>query len=144
MKTRMLISFAVIAVALAGASVQAQSGRLLAANIPFNFYVKDRAFPAGPYTVEPIQVGGSDALRIQSADGHITAFVPVRCSRARANQVVSTLVFKRFGEQYFLSQVPGLEERAMYALPKSHREDELANGGGAARQQTVSVIESRR
>jgi hypothetical protein len=146
MKTGMfkIISLAVMVTALAGVSAQARAGRLVAANIPFNFQVEDKAFPAGRYTVEPIRMAGSEALRICSSDGRITAIVQVRSNRAAANQAESKLVFNRLGNQYFLSQVLGLEEKAIHALPKSHIEDELAKSGDAPRQQTVSVAESRR
>ena len=76
MKKRVYINVAIATLLVAAfSSVQAQSGRLINANVPFNFVIKERALPAGQYVFALVQVGGSDAVRIQSADGHITAFV---------------------------------------------------------------------
>jgi hypothetical protein len=133
----------VVIVALAGGSARAQSGRLLAANIPFKFYLNDRAFPSGRYTVEPARAGGADALRIQSADGHLAAIVAVRFGQSKTNEVEPTLVFERFGDQYFLSQVTGLEEVATCALPKPRLKEESATRGVAAGRQAVSAISKK-
>jgi hypothetical protein len=141
MKTSILsiISSTIMAVTLVGLSVQAQSARLLVANVPFNFYVKGKALPAGAYRIEATQVGGSVALKIQSADGQITAIVPARLATAKAIHPESRLVFNRFGDQYFLSQVLGFEENATYALLKSRAEEALAKSGSAPGRETVSI-----
>ena len=133
-----LFVLASLVLALAAMSVHAQSVRLMA-NIPFNFTVKDRTLPAGEYTVEPIQIGGSQGLRIQSRDGRITALVPARFNRAGENQAEPKLIFNRFGEQYFMHQALGFEGEAEYTLPKSRAEEALARGEGEQKRQTVSV-----
>lgn len=123
------------------ASAQAQSDSLIAANIPFNFVIKDRAFPAGEYTLTLVQVGGSDAVRIQSADGHITAFVPTHSASAKAN-AEPKLVFDRYDDQYFLAQVFGLEDTMMRQLARPRAEDALAKS--AAERSKVSVAARKR
>ena len=107
-------------------SAQAQSDTLIAANVPFNFTIKDRTLPAGEYVFSLVQVGGSDAVKIQSADGHITAFVPTRSARAKASQAEPTLIFNRYADQYFLSGVYGLEESTTQQLARPRAEDGLA------------------
>ena len=97
-------------------SVQAQSDRLIGANVPFNFMIKDRALPAGEYVFALVKMAGSDALKIQSADGHITVFVPTRSARARQNQIEARLVFNRYEDRYFLAQVHGLDGRRLAAV----------------------------
>ena len=128
-----------LVLALAAISVHAQSARLVVADIPFNFTVKNRTLPAGEYTVEPIQIGGAPALRIQSRDGHITVMVPARFNRAGESQAEPKLIFNRFGEQYFMAQALGFEENVIYTLPKSRAEEALARGKGEPKRQTVSV-----
>ena len=127
-----------LVLALAAMSVHAQSVRLMA-NIPFNFTVKNRTLPAGEYTVEPIQIGGSQALKIQSRDGRITALVPARFNRTGEGQLEPKLIFNRSGEQYFMAQVLGFEGTAIYTLPKSRAEEALARGEGGPKRETVSV-----
>lgn len=118
-------------------SALAQSDRLIKASIPFNFVIKDRALPAGEYVFALVQLGGSDAVKIQSADGHITSFVPTRSARAKASQTEPNLVFNRYGDQYFLSQVYGLDESKMHQLAKPRSEVRLAKA--AAQKKNVSI-----
>ncbi|MFY9609688.1 MAG: hypothetical protein WAU45_13860 [Blastocatellia bacterium] len=121
-------------------SVQAQSDRLIAANVPFNFKIKDRALPAGEYVFALVKLAGSDAIKIQSADGHITAFIPTRSATARQNPIEARLVFNRYEDQYFLAQVFGLEENALQKLSPSRAEKELARAATAGRRTEVSVV----
>lgn len=90
-------------VMLTAASVDAQSNPALVANIPFEFVIGTKAFPAGEYNFAPTQLGGADAVKIQSADGHVTAFVPTWTARVKEAQGEPKLVFNRYGDQYFLS-----------------------------------------
>ncbi|HET8676744.1 MAG TPA: hypothetical protein VFO63_13190 [Blastocatellia bacterium] len=134
-----LFATASLVLALAAISVHAQSARLVVADIPFNFTVKNRTLPAGEYTVEPIQIGGAPALRIQSRDGRITAMVQARFSKDGESKAEPKLIFNRFGEQYFMAQALGFEENVIYTLPKSRAEEALARGKGDPKRQTVSV-----
>ena len=117
-------------------SAQAQSDRLITASLPFNFVIKDRALPAGEYVFALVQLGGSDAIKIQSADGHITGFVPTRSARAKASQAEPKLVFNRYGDQYFLSQVWGLGD-SMQQVAKPRAEDRVAKS--ATERSNVSI-----
>jgi hypothetical protein len=121
-------------------SAQAQSDRLIAANVPFNFMIKDRALPAGEYIFSLVQFGGADAVKIQSADGHITAFV--RSAKTNASQAEANLVFNRYGDQYFLSQVWGLEDAVTQQLAKPRAEERLAKS--ATERSNVSVAARKR
>ena len=123
-------------------SAQAQSDRLITASVPFNFVIKDRALPAGEYVFALVQLGGSDAVKIQSADGHITAFVPTRSAKAKASQAAAKLVFNRYADQYFLSQVCGLEDSTTQQLTKPRAEDRLAKT--EAEKKNVSIAAHKR
>ncbi len=134
----------VIAALLATAftSAQAQSDRLIGANVPFNFMIKNRALPAGEYVFTLVQVGGSDAIKIQSADGHITAFVPTRSTRVKGLQTEPKLVFNRYSDQYFLSQVVGLEDSVTQQLANPRAEDRLAKT--SAEKKNLSIAAHKR
>jgi hypothetical protein len=123
-------------------SAQAQPDRLIAASVPFNFVIKERALSAGEYVFSLVQFGGSDAVKIQSADGHITAFVPTRSAKAKASQAEAKLVFNHYGDQYFLSQVWGLEDAATQQLAKPRAEERLANT--TTERSNVSVAARKR
>lgn len=117
----------------------AQSARMIRANVPFSFVVKDKTLPAGEYSMEPIRVGAAEAIKIQSLDGHITVIVPTRLAQSMTNQENPRLVFNRSGDQYFLAEVLGFEEKAVHRVPRSRIEDELARSEAATKQQVVSV-----
>jgi len=140
-KTTVLSIIGVVAFAiLTGLSVKAQSDRLLGAEIPFNFYVNDRALPAGEYRFEAIQIGGSDALKIQSKDGHSTVFVQVRLSTPTSNKLESIVRFHRFGDEYFLSQVQGFGDEAVHMLSRSKLEKRaFARSTSTPKQSTISI-----
>src|SRR5919205_1345651 len=99
-----LLLVAALATVICVEPARAQSARTLAVTVPFNFYVKDRALPAGHYTVALVQVAGADALKIQSADGHLTAIITSHAARRRGAQAVPQLVFSRYEDRYFLAQ----------------------------------------
>ncbi|MEW6206774.1 MAG: hypothetical protein AB1631_00300 [Acidobacteriota bacterium] len=125
MKKRIILAMAFMSfVAAVSLSAFAQA-RGLTADIPFNFTVKERALPAGHYTIEAVRLAGSDALRIISADGRISATVLVRAESRESGQE-PRLVFNRYGDQYFLAEVFGFERRTAHQLARSKREDHLA------------------
>jgi hypothetical protein len=137
-----LLAIASLLATVLVASARAQSDSLIAANIPFNFVIKDRAFPAGEYTLTLVQVGGSDAVKIQSVDGHITAFAPTRSARAELSNAEPKLVFNRYGDQYFLSQVCGLDDSTTQQLTRPRSEDRLAKS--TTERSNVSVAAHKR
>jgi len=140
-------SFLIIAALAAFVVVEparAQSDRALAVTVPFNFYVKDRALPAGEYTVALVQIGGADALKIQSADGHLTIFTPSRGARIRGAQDKAQLVFNQYEDRYFLAQVTGLEEATAQQVPRSRSEAETVRSLTAANHQKIAVAARKR
>src|SRR5881628_2739689 len=97
----------VMALVTAVGSAQGQSlAYTLRANIPFDFTVADKKLPAGEYSVgRARQDSGDSILLISSVDGRSSTFgssIPVE---TQAPKDEGTLVFHRYGDQYFLSQV---------------------------------------
>ena len=141
---------AVMTIIAASVSAQAQSLTYrLTANIPFDFSVAGKKLPAGKYWINRAQQGtGDTVIQISSTDGHsnitrftipVTAFNPVKDS---------SLVFHRYGDEYFLSEIwpaGGLTGRE---LPKSRAEREAErkaqdNGIAAMRAPEVRTITIR-
>jgi len=94
---------------LAAVSVNAQrlSDDSISVNIPFDFAFGETKLPAGNYTLRRIVLPSSyDRVVIQSADGsgdsHTGMTRPNRTSEAPKQ---SNIVFNRYGDQYFLSQL---------------------------------------
>lgn len=96
-----LISIAVCGALLAtslAAVAQATRGDVVV-DVPFAFQVGGQALPAGHYIVAP----KGDAVQIFDSQTH-SLFVPVH-SASRAADSESKLVFHRYGDSYFLSEV---------------------------------------
>jgi hypothetical protein len=98
----MLVLLLAVALMAAVGTASGQSRQKLIANVPFDFIVGDQVLDAGRYTVNAVGIAG-DALAIQGADGNNA----IRLSYANQSHANKTarLVFHRYGNTYFLSQV---------------------------------------
>lgn len=84
---------------------QAQDQPKVKVTIPFDFVVGSKELKAGEYFVQRFGVLGSQNLQFRSKDGDVeqTAFtVPIETSKSGDHE---RLVFHRYGDKYFLSQV---------------------------------------
>jgi len=85
--------------------------------IPFDFIVGSKSFTAGDYNVRPDLT--STVLAIQSVDGQSAAMALTQSLHAINKPGRTRLVFNRYGDQYFLSQVwmHGSRGRALTPSP---------------------------
>jgi hypothetical protein len=132
MKTRLICSLG--AALLAAAGLYAQSSQTLVANVPFGFHVGSVALPAGEYKVDMLTA--SELLRVSSAANKPVAIIGTFAARAPEYNRQGKLVFLRYGNNYFLSQVwpPGVSGRE---IGKSGREKEMASNAGQPAQETL-------
>jgi len=86
-------------------SVSAQSERSKITNIPFDFIVGEKTLPAGEYTVEPNRSDFDKVWLVQSRDGRTSALFTTMPVRASETQEKAKVVFHKYGDQYFLSQI---------------------------------------
>jgi hypothetical protein len=86
-------------------SVSAQSERSKITNIPFDFIVGEKTLPAGEYTVEPNRSDFDKVWLVQSRDGRTSALFITMPVRASETQEKAKVVFHKYGDQYFLSQI---------------------------------------
>jgi hypothetical protein len=108
----------------AGTSANAQTLQYkLTANIPFDFTVADKKFEAGEYSFgRAQQTAGDTVVQIRSTDGHASLnrlTVPVL---RPTPEDTGTLVFHRYGDEYFLFQIWPAGASTGRALPKSRDE----------------------
>ncbi|HWN10696.1 MAG TPA: hypothetical protein VNO50_15765 [Pyrinomonadaceae bacterium] len=124
---------AIVAVAFATAvAANAQVSRVassetsnnLMAVIPFEFTLDYKTMPAGEYLVQTLGTAGNGLL-IQSIDGKTSAFRPSEAIERERNRGNARLVFHRYGERYFLSQVWCGGDSAGRQLMKSRDELDL-------------------
>lgn len=117
----MLTLLVAVAFVTAVASANGQS-RTMRANVPFEFIVGDRALPAGEYRVSAIG-NGNEVMAIASRED-----AAVRLSIAiETNKVPDRgkLVFHRYGQKYFLSEIWSGGETTGRKLLKSKQERRL-------------------
>ena len=94
----MILTCLSLFVMLTATSVYAQVSNVQVANIPFEFVIGNKAFPAGRYTVTYLD---THLMRIQSNDHGESLFVIT--GRVEAKKTRNEFVFNRYGDQYFLS-----------------------------------------
>jgi hypothetical protein len=96
-----------LVLAAVSANAQRPSDDSVAVNIPFDFAFGQTKLPAGNYTLRRIALPSSyDRLVIQNADGRGDSHTGITSPhRTSETQKQSKLVFNRYGDQYFLSQV---------------------------------------
>ena len=124
-KAGLLAAMIVIA---ASVSANAQSLQYrLTANIPFDFSVGGEKLPAGKYWINRAQQSNGDTVvQIRSTDLHsnlVRFTIPVLASTPAKN---SSLVFRRYGDEYFLAEIWPMGSETGRELPKTRAERELA------------------
>ena len=100
-------------------------GHKIQADIPFDFMVGDKTFPAGTYTfADPNITPG--VLLIRSLDRHESMLVATRDVENLTRPDETKLVFSRYGDLYFLAQVWTVGDVSGLELLKSSTESEVA------------------
>jgi hypothetical protein len=94
--------------------------------IPFNFAIGSKTYPAGTYEIGTIDVRNSRTLLLKARDGNAIAMINSNAAESLTPADKTKLVFNRYGNQYFLSQVWVNGETLGHQLPKSSREKEVA------------------
>lgn len=111
-----------VAVAYATAVVaNAQTARLVISNVPFDFVVGDQTMAAGEYRLTPASAISS-TLIIRSDDTKSSAMRLTNSINPSPEKKNARLVFHRYGNQYFLSEVWTGGEGEGRQLIKSRRE----------------------
>jgi hypothetical protein len=96
------------------------------ANIPFDFTVGEEKLPAGEYSIgRARQDSGDTVLAISSVDRPGNAFPITSAVQTLEPKGTGTLVFHRYGDEYFLFQVWAAGANTGRVIPKSRGEREM-------------------
>lgn len=101
----MLVSIIALAFVTAVASNAQTSGRNIKADIPFDFVVGSKTLAAGEYSVGQLPSHSTDAVLVRSSNGDHNAFRIANEISANAPKQKTSLIFQRYGNTYYLSQV---------------------------------------
>ena len=133
-----------IAVALLFATTtvfaQMENRTLMKVSIPFSFSIEDHTLPAGQYYVRSINPDHSIAL--VNADGGQSLIVTYMPESGNAS-VDSRLVFSKYGNEYFLTQIRTKGDAKARNPWVSKRGVELARRGVSAEDVVILAYAGR-
>ena len=134
--TRTLITIVLLFTAVSLFAQTTSSQRLMTVNIPFAFSAEGHDLPAGEYLV--LTVTPERSIRIACTDGKHTAVVNTLPNYANAPSQNSRLVFHRYGNEYFLTQVWTAGQNVARNPLSSKAAMQIASSGD--KPQTFTVI----
>jgi hypothetical protein len=95
----------IFAAAFSPSRTQAQIIGNLEADIPFQFHVGNTSLPAGKYTIHQLENSDLVMMEISSADGKVSALFDVEATETKSAPEKSELIFHKYGDRYFLSEM---------------------------------------
>lgn len=125
---------AVTLIVISGAAMgQTLGSSRIVAEVPFEFVVANKLVPAGEWSVRSENMN-SLTLSIRDSEGKLGVFSPAIMDETKHAAASYALVFKCYGDKYFLSGIRLEGSKTTYRLPESKAEAEI-------RAQNVFVTE---
>jgi hypothetical protein len=121
---------------------QTENHRLMTVKIPFSFSVQDHSLPSGEYNI--FTVVPERAIRITSTDRRYSAIVNTLPNYTSLPAENSRLIFHRYGDEYFLTQVWTMGQTVGRNPMLSKRAMDLASNGPSRQTWTVLAEANRR
>jgi len=125
MKKQSILLAGLLALLSMAATQVARAQETMVVNIPFAFTAGNVTLPAGEYRVQKLEQN-SAVLLIHCWDAHMATLVVTNAAQAKEPQSQSKLVFNRYDNRYFLSQVWTAGSIRGRQLRKSPKEKEMA------------------
>jgi hypothetical protein len=118
------------------AAAQLNSRTRVVAQVPFEFMVANKIVPAGEYEVQAITMDGR-TLVIRNAEAKVGLFSPSSQWESKQGASHYALVFKHYGDRYFLAGIQLQGSKITCRLPESKVEAELRAQSVAATEETL-------
>lgn len=115
--------------ALSAVNAFAQSKPVLKADIPFDFSAANRTLPAGEYTVKELSILSGGVIAVSNGKAAVGAQTMRLTSNKPSDKAM--LVFRRYGDQYFLAKVIYKGGWTSHELIKTSAEKKAARGGSS-------------
>lgn len=131
----------VLAVLMLATAARAQQ-QTVKADVPFDFVVGNRAYPAGEYTLKSA-LENSGILRLENIQESTGSFVPSTKCENRVPSKSTKLVFRVMAGRYFLYQVWTEGSLTGRELPKGRIETQLAQNHETPEVVIVAAMISR-
>jgi hypothetical protein len=139
MKTRALVMAGVMALTAMATTRVAQAQETVVVNIPFDFAAGKTTLPAGEYSLK-VSDSTHSLILISRKDSSASAFINTNAVATANVQTESKLVFNRYGDRYFLSQVWSEGNSQGRQLVKTAREKELALTANIETEGQVTLV----
>jgi hypothetical protein len=139
MKTRALVMAGMMALTAMASTRVAQAQELLVVNIPFDFVAGNIPLPAGEYSIK-VSAPEWTLFLIDRKDAAASTFINTNSVATTEIQTESKLIFNRYGDRYFLSQVWTAGNSRGRQLLKSAREKEMAQIAKIETQGQVTLV----
>ena len=113
---------------------QAQIIGNLEADVPFQFHVGKTTLPAGRYMIHELEGSELTVMQISSADGKLSALFNVESSQAKTTPEKSELIFNKYGDRYFLSEMhdEGIVDGSRLSPSRDEKRASKENGADMA------------
>jgi hypothetical protein len=141
MKKRILAMTSLLVLGGFAATQAAKAQEPVAVNIPFAFTAGETSLPAGEYRVQKMDAN-SAVLLIRCDEPRKAIMVTTNAAGGGKVQEQSKLVFHRYGNQLFLSQVWVAGYSSGRELRIGHREKEISLSAKLQRPDEVILIAS--
>lgn len=125
MRIRSVPSLIFLALLLPVIATDARAQKNLVANIPFDFTVCREQLPSGKYRVQSITSASGAMLLVKSDDNRSAEIVCTHDMQSSKQVDQGKLIFNRYGERYFLSEIWFPGERTGNQLVKTELEEAL-------------------
>jgi len=135
-----------LVLAVSGFSVTAKAqipdDEMLKAQIPFQFTLRGKSFPAGEYTLRQTDVGGDSAYVLELVNDHGRTAPEVFETIAATAETIpqySTIQFEKVGNKYFFSKVFVAGDDEGNEVPMTNKEKRLIRQDRNAEQYLLKV-----
>jgi len=140
MKNLRSVLFALTILFMATAAQAQQSA--VKANVPFDFIIGNRVYPAGEYVLKST-FNDRALLRIDNTQQVLTGYIVSNACANSAPAKETKLVFHRMGNHYFLYQVWTAGNSTGHEFPRGRAEIELAQNHEQPELVMVAAVISR-
>jgi len=134
---QMLVMMTVLTPLLA--SAQLGHSVSIVTQVPFQFVVGDRVVPAGQCILQAANAG-VDTIVIRNDASMVRLFSSTSVDETRTAPATNQLLFRQYGNRYFLAAVRLQGSRVMYEIPESRGEAELRLQNQTLSQETIHAF----
>lgn len=133
------LSMLILAVWIWPAAAGAQMAAGITFSTKFPFTAGNTKFPAGNYTIKPVDTA-QEFMEITGTDGKaVSAFFETLTTDLPNTPAKNEIVFKKYGENYVLGEIHEAGSRTGRMSLKTHAENQHAKKSGPPTKETVAT-----